>query len=134
MADFYFDHNSGDASNSPDILDDDLGPFKVKSDARAPVSKDIALETFLATIENKLFYVDRVHHHPVSNLSKSEHKILYQLRTSKDIIGLQDQDLRFVILDRTDYINRVESNLNDDSFDLLPSDPSSSYYQIVKDC
>ena len=29
----------------------DLGPFKVKSHKRAPVSKDIALETFLATVE-----------------------------------------------------------------------------------
>ena len=45
-ADFYFDHNSGDISDSPDISDDNLSPFKVKSDARVPVSKDIALETF----------------------------------------------------------------------------------------
>ena len=27
----------------------------------------------------------------------------------------------------------VESNLGDGSFDLLPSDPSLAYYQIVKD-
>ena len=133
MADFYFDRNSGDISNSSDILDDNLGPFKVKTDARAPVSKDIALETFLATIENKLFDADRTHHHPVSILSKSEHIMLHQLRTSKDIvIRLQDKGSRFVILDRTDYIDKVESNLRDGSFDLLPSDPSLSYYQIVK--
>ena len=38
-----------------------------------------------------------------------------------------------VILDRTDYIDKVESNLGDGSFDLLPSFPSLAYYQIVKD-
>ena len=89
----------------------------------------------LATIENKLFDVHRACHHPVSNLSKSEHKTLHRLRTSKDIVvRLQDKGSRFVILDRTDYIDKVESNLNDGSFDLLPADPSSSYYQMVRDC
>ena len=130
----YSDRNSGYISSSPDILDDNLGPFKVKFGARVPVSKDIALETFLATIENKLFDVHRARHHPVSNLSKSEHKTLHQLRTSKNIVvRLQDKGSRFVILDRTDYIDKVESNLNDGLFDLLPSDPSSSYYQTVRD-
>ena len=60
--------------------------------------------------------------------------MLHQLRTSKDIfIRLQDKGSRFVILDRTDYIDKVESNLGDGSFDLFPSDPSLAYYQIVKD-
>ena len=119
--------------SSPDMLDDNLGPLKVKSGARAPVSKDIALETFLATIENKLFDVHRARHYPVSNLSKSEHKTLHRLRTSKDIVvRLQDKGSRFVILDQTDYIDKVESNLNDGSFDLLPADPSSSYYLMVR--
>ena len=133
-ADFYFDRNSGDISSSSDMLDDNLGPFKVKSGARAPVGKNIALETFLAAMENKLIDVHRARHHPVSNLSKSEHKTLHRLCTSKDIVvRLQDKGSRFVILDRTDYIDKVESNLNDGSFDLLPADPSSSYYQMVRD-
>ena len=109
-ADFYFDRNSGDIYNSPDILDDNLGPFKVKSSARAPVSKDVVLETFLAAIENKLFDVHRACHCPVSNLSKSQHKTLHQLHTFKDIVvTLQDKGSRYVILDRTDYIDKVES-------------------------
>ena len=59
---------------------------------------------------------------------------MYWLHTSKDIVvRLQDKGSRFVILDRTDYIDKVESNLNDDSFDLLSTDPSSSYYQMVRD-
>ena len=133
-ADFHFDRNSGDVSNNSYILDDNLGPFKVKTNTRAPVSKDIALETVLATIENKLFDADRARRHPVSNLSKSEHIMLHQLRISKDIvIRLQDKCSRFVILDRTDYIDKVEWNLGDGSFDLLPSDLSLAYYQIVKD-
>ena len=130
--DFYFDRNSGDISSSLDMLDDNLGPFKVKSGARASVSKNILLETFLATVENKLFDVHRARHNPVSNLSKSEHKTLYRLRTSKDIVvRLQDNGSRFVILDRTDYIDKVESNLNDGSFDLLPADPSYHKYKDI---
>ena len=59
---------------------------------------------------------------------------MHHLRTSKDIvIRLQDKGSRFVIVDRTDCIDKVESNLRDGSFDLLPSDPSLSYYQIVKE-
>ena len=65
-------------------------------------------------------------------LSKS--KPIHVPHTSKDIvIRLQDKGSRFVILNQTDYIDKVESNLGDGSFDLLPSDPSLAYYQIVKD-
>ena len=46
---------------------------------------------------------------------------------------MQDKGSRFVILDRYDYIDKVERNLNDGSFDILGSDPSLSYYHIVKD-
>ena len=38
-----------------------------------------------------------------------------------------------VILDRNDYIDKVESNLSDGSFDILSSDPSLSFYHTVKD-
>ena len=46
---------------------------------------------------------------------------------------MQDKGSRFIIRDGTDYNDKVESNLNDGSFDLLPTDPSSSYYQMVRD-
>ena len=36
-------------------------------------------------------------------------------------------------MDRNDYIDKVERNLNDGSFDILRSDPLLSYYHIVKD-
>ena len=40
-----------------------------------------------------------------------------QLRSSIDIsVRLQDEGSRFVILDGQDYIDKVESNLNDGSF------------------
>ena len=53
--------------------------------------------------------------------------------SSKDIsVKLQDKGSRFVILDRQDYIDKVESNLNDGSFDVLPSDPSIIFNKAVK--
>ena len=45
---------------------------------------------------------------------------------------MQDKGSRFVILDRQDYIDKVESNLNDGSFDVLPSDPSIIFTEAVK--
>ena len=45
---------------------------------------------------------------------------------------LQDKGSRFVLLDRQDYVDKVESNLNDGSFDVLPSDPSVIFTETVK--
>ena len=98
------------------------------------MSKNIALETFLATVENKLFDAERARREPKANISRAENMALCQLRKSKDIVvRLQDKGSRFVILDRNDYIDKVESNLNDGSFDILSSDPSLSFYHTVKD-
>ena len=115
-ADFHFDREHIDTINTSDTVVD-LGPFKVNSHMRAPVSKDIASETFLATVENKLFDADRASYEPKSNISKAENKALCKPRSSKDlVVRLQDKGSRFVILDRNDYIVKVERNLNDGSF------------------
>ena len=128
-ADFHFHCEHIDIANTSD-----LGPFKFKSHMRAPVSKDIALETFLAPVENMLFDANRASHEPKSSISKAENKVFCQLRSSKDFeVKLQYKGSRFVILDRYDYMDKVEPNLNDGSFDILGSDPSLSYYHIVKD-
>ena len=134
-ADLYFDREPTHHSNTSTILPDDLGPFNIKSDVRAPVSKDIALETFLAAAEIKLFDAERAaRREPKANISRAENMAFCQLRKSKDIIvRLQDKGSRFVILDRNDYIDKVESNLSDGSFDILSSRPSLSFYRTVKD-
>ena len=74
------------------------------------------METFLATVENKLFDAERVRREPKANISRAENMALCQLRKSKDIVvRLQDKGSRFVILDRNDCIDKVESNLSDGS-------------------
>ena len=71
---------------------------------------------------------------PKITFPKAENKASCKLRSSKDlVVRLQDKGSRFVILDRNDYIDKVEHSLNDGSFDILGSDPSLSYYHIVKD-
>ena len=133
-ADFHFDLEHIDTINTSDTLVDYSGPFSVKSHTRAPVSKDIALETFLATVENKFFASDRASYEPKSNISKAENKALCKLHSSKDlVVRLQDKGSRFVILERNDYIDKAEHNLSDGSFDILALDSSLSYYYIVKD-
>ena len=87
--------------------------------------------SFLGTVENQLFDADRASHEPKSDISKSENKALCQLHSSKNfVVRLQDKGSRFVILDRHDYMDKVECNLNDGSLDILGSDPSLSYYYI----
>ena len=56
-----------------------------------------------------------------------------QLRSSNNFSGrLQNKGSRFIILDRQDYIDKVESNLNDGSFDVLPSGPSIIATEVIK--
>ena len=50
LADFFFDHNESNTFDTSGNNYDELGPFSIKSNNRALVSKDIALETFLATV------------------------------------------------------------------------------------
>ena len=132
-ADFFFDRNESNALDTPGYSHEELGPFSIKSNKRAPVSEDIALEAFLATIENNLFDIKRARTRPIYNLSKLERSAMNQLRSSNDIsVRLQDKGSRFFIVDRQDYIDKVESNLNDGSFDVLPSDPSIIFTETVK--
>ena len=49
------------------------------------------------------------------------------------MVRLQDKGSRLVILDRNDYMDKVERNRNDGSFDIPGSDLSLSYYHIVQD-
>ena len=132
-ADFFFDRNESNTFDTSGNYYDELGPFSIKSDRRTPVSKDIALETFLATAKNKLFDIKRARTRPISNLSQLERTAMNQLRSFNDIsVKLQDKGSRFVILDRQDYVDKVESNLNDGSFDVLPSDSSIIFNEAVK--
>ena len=85
-ADYYFDREPTHNSNTSVTLLDDLGPFKIKSNVRALVSKDIALETFLATVENELFDAERALREPKANISRAENMALCKLSKSKDIV------------------------------------------------
>ena len=117
-ADFFFDRNENGASDTLGDVFNDLGPFSIKADKRAPISKGVALRAYKT---------------PRSNLPLTEYRALGELRSSNDIVvRMQDEGFRFVTLDRQDYIQKVKSSLIDGSFDILPSDPSATFYQIVK--
>ena len=106
--DFFFDCNESNTLDTPGYSYEELGTFSIKSSKRAPISKDIALVTFLATVENELFDIKRARTRPINNLSKLERSAINKLRSSNDIsVRLQDKGSRFVILDRQDYIDKV---------------------------
>ena len=102
-ADLFFDRNESNTLDTPGYSHEELGPFSIKSNKRASVSKDIALETFLATIGNKLFDIKRVRSRPINNLFELERSAMNQLRSSNDIsVRLQNKGSRFVILVTSD--------------------------------
>ena len=93
MADFFFDRNENDASDTLGDVVDELGPFSIKTNKRAPISKGIALENFLAALENKLFQIERAYKTPRSNLPRTEYRALGELRPCSDIVvRMQDKD------------------------------------------
>ena len=56
-----------------------------------------------------------------------------RLHSFNDIsMSLHYKGSRLFILDRQAYIDKVESNLDDGSFDVLASDPSVIYNLAVK--
>ena len=66
---------------------------------------------------------------PPSNISKQERKALSSLRKNKDIMIINaDKGRATVILDKSDYEQKINALLSDDrTYEVLKSNPTSSY-------
>ena len=79
-----------------------------------PRNKDVAIELYLSSLEEKLTKVE-VPKDKFNNLTNSEQKALYDLKNDKSIvIKSADKGLAVVIWDREDYIKETEKQLGDE--------------------
>ena len=116
----------GDTSDDPacDSEEDLFDCFKLPSDKDAPRSSDQALELFLKLVENDLFHPDIAKTKFKPNLAIEEQDALRYLRSNKDIaIRIQDKGSRFVIPNKTDYVDKMDRYLrNNANFGKLDFD------------
>ena len=116
----------GDTGDDPayDSEEDLFDCFKLPSRKDAPRSSDQALERFLELVENDLFHPDIPKTKFKPNLTIEEQDALRYLRSNKDIsIRIQDKGSRFVILNSTDYVDKMDRYLkNNANFSKLDFD------------
>ena len=107
--------------------------FKSPSDRKAPVCKDNALELFLELVERDIFHPDNAKVKFKCNLTTDERDDIRDLVNNEDIvIRIQDKGSRFVLLNSTDYVDKMEDYLNDNpSFCTLYEDPTDTFLQRV---
>ena len=80
----------------------------------AYLSKDAAIELYLSSLEEKLMKVE-VPKDKFNNLTKSERKALYDLKSDKSImIKSADMGSAAVVWNREDYIKEAEKQLGDE--------------------
>ena len=99
---------------------------------KAPVSKFPEVELYLASVKNDLF-------NPANrsivrdNLSVGERKALSKLKTlDQEVIQIQDKGSKFVILDQTEYSDKMLGQLeNPLHYRTLDSDPSINSVHII---
>ena len=98
--------------------------FKLPSGKDAPRSSDKALELFLELVESDLFHPDIAKTKFKPNLTIVQQDTLHCQRSNKDIaIRIQDKGSRFVILNTTYYVDKMDRYLrNNANFSKLDFD------------
>ncbi|XP_068675647.1 uncharacterized protein [Montipora foliosa] len=122
-------------SNSDVAHNESLFP-KVKkvSSWKAPVSKFPEVELFLESVKNDLFNPSNFSIVP-DNLTAGERRALSKLKTlDQQVIKIQDKGSKFVILDQTEFSDKMLGQLeNPLHYETLDSDPSiNSVHSISK--
>lgn len=119
-------YNQNNNSNSDAVEKEPLFPtVKKVSSWKAPVSKFPKVELFLESVKNDLF-------NPANsptvydNLTVGERKALSKLKTlDQQVIKIQDKGSKFVILEQTEYSDKMLSQLeNPLHYKTLDSDPT----------
>ena len=84
-------------------------------------------------VERDIFRPDNAKFKFKSNLTTDERNAMRDLVNNKDIvICIQDKGTRFVLLNSTDYVDKMKDYLNDNPrFCTLHEDPTKSFLQRV---
>ena len=91
-----------------------------------PKNKDVILEIYLSSLEEKLLDID-IPKDKFNNLSKEERDALYSLKNDKAIvIKGADKGSGVVVWDREDYLKKAHKQLPDEEvYEEVTNDPST---------
>ena len=91
------------------------------------------IEVFLATVKRELFNPNNLRV-AKDNLTKLERSALKELKADNDrVIRIQDKGSRFVIMDKNDYITKMDGQLNNPlHYQRLEQDPTNFHLDKVK--
>ena len=68
------------------------------------------------------------------NLTREERLALRSLKSSENVIRIQDKGSRFVVLSQQEYQNKILGQLNNDlHYDTIDSDPTLDHFEVVKE-
>ena len=68
------------------------------------------------------------------NLTREERLALRSLKSSENVIRIQDKGSRFVVLSQQEYQNKILGQLNNDlHYDSIDSDPTLDHFEVVKE-
>lgn len=67
------------------------------------------------------------------NLTREERLALKSLKSSENIIRIQDKGSRFVVFSQHEYHNKILGQLNNLHYDSLDSDPTLDHFEVVKE-
>ena len=91
-----------------------------------------ALETFLENVERDLLNTDNLHN-VHDNLNAAERIALKEIKNWEDkVVRVQDKGSRFVIMDKEDYVTKVNEQIARSSFIELNNDTSTEFQNKVK--
>ena len=112
-------------SNDENIFDSNK-KFTPKSTFN-PKNKDVIIETYLSSLEEKLLDIDIIPKDKFNNLSKEEKDALCSLKNDNTIvIKGADKGSEVVIWDRDDYLKEAHKQLSDEQlYEEVKNDPST---------
>ena len=98
-----------------------------------PKSSIPEIEVFLAAVKRELFNPDNLKV-AKDNLTQAERSALKELKADNDrVIRMQDKGSRFVILEKKDYITKIEEHLNNPlHYERSEQDPTDLHLDKVR--
>ena len=125
--------NEGNGSSAPRCSEDTV-PYKkstVSVNYRVTPTKSKSFEAFVEAVERDLFDPSNIQT-SYSNLTNNERKAMKEIITCEEnSIRVQDKGSRFVVLNSSDYVSKIEEQIQRSSFTVLQDDPTEQFEERV---
>ena len=120
------------AEDNPRMVDDRFPAIPSASQWMPPKPSFPEVEMFLNIVKNDILKPANLRT-TKDNLTREERLALRPLKSSENVIRIQDKGSRFVVLSQQEYQNKIPGHLNNDShYDSIDSDPTIDHFEVVK--